>query len=100
MTDYKVTLDIPGVGLKVIKVSDDVYIQDAAEEAGIELPYNCRAGACSTCAAKLVSGRVDQSDQTFLTDQQMKDGFILLCVSYPQSDCVIKTDQEEDLFRE
>lgn len=94
MTDYTVTLDIPGVGLKVIKVNGDTCIQDAAEDAGIKLPRQCRTGACSSCAARLVSGRIDQSLQDFLSDEQIKNGFVLLCVSYPLSDCVIKTDQE------
>jgi ring-1,2-phenylacetyl-CoA epoxidase subunit PaaE len=70
-------------------------VLDSALAQGIELPYSCKGGVCSTCRCKVIEGEVDMDANFALEDYEVARGFILSCQSFPVSDrLVIDFDQE------
>ncbi len=74
---------------------------DSLRDQGVDLPYGCRYGGCITCAAKLLSGEVDQRRQVALNNRQIAKGYIILCVARPLSDLTLEigVDSHNELYR-
>jgi ferredoxin len=77
------------------EVGDEQYLLDAATGAGLELPSMCLQGWCTTCAARLLEGAVDQSEARRIYPQDEAAGFVLLCSAYARSDVRVLTHQKE-----
>ena len=84
--------------IHTIEVSEDQTILQAAYDAGVDLPSSCSAGVCTTCAAQILSGTVEQSDGMGLSPELQDEGFALLCVAYPRSDLQIESEKEDMVY--
>jgi ring-1,2-phenylacetyl-CoA epoxidase subunit PaaE len=85
---HEITLYYRGKPLKLL-VPSHTTILDAALAAGIQLPYSCKGGRCATCAGVCTGGSLHMSVNEVLTDRDLKEGWILTCSAYPDSDHVI-----------
>lgn len=81
-----------------LSVAEDETVLDAAEAAGLDLSYSCRQGQCTSCVGRLQDGDLDGSGGMALDPTQREDGYALLCVATPESDCTIETEAQDDLF--
>ena len=74
---------------------------DSLRDQGVDLPYGCKYGGCITCAAKLTDGRVNQAPQVALNNRQITDGYVILCVARPLSDCTLEigVESHDKLYR-
>jgi ferredoxin len=93
---HQVTIHYRGA-VQTIAVPEDQTILEAAQSQGLDLPCSCLAGVCTSCAAQLVSGQVDQTEG--MGDDVGSLGYALLCVAYPRSDVEVIADKEEEVYR-
>lgn len=76
-----------------LEVKAGTYILTAALKAGLELPYSCRGGRCSTCVAHCEKGRIKMTINDVLTERELADGEILTCTALAEtSEIVIRVD--------
>ncbi len=93
---YQVTF-VTDTGEVRTEAAADQYLLDVAAAAGLDLPYMCLQGWCTTCAGKILQGQVDQSEALRIYPEDEAAGFVLLCSAFPRSDLRILTNQKEQL---
>jgi ferredoxin len=76
-----------------VEVAENQPILEAAEQAGLDLPYQCRMGVCGVCAGMVLEGEIDQTEAMFLSESEREEGYILTCIAEPRSDLKIKTQE-------
>ena len=81
-----------------VEVPEDQQLLRAAKAAGINLPNSCNAGVCTTCAAKVIEGQVDQSEGMGVSAELQAEGYVLLCIAYPRSNLKIETEKEDIVY--
>ncbi|WP_343589075.1 2Fe-2S iron-sulfur cluster-binding protein [Paracidovorax wautersii] len=92
MTSFQVRLPSG----KTFSADDGTVLIDAAASAGVNLPYSCKTGRCSTCKCRLLSGRSRAlHEETGLSEQEKADGWILGCVRTPTTDVVLDVEDLE-----
>ncbi|ELZ88681.1 2Fe-2S iron-sulfur cluster-binding protein [Haloferax sulfurifontis] len=78
---------------RTIQVPDDRPVLEAAEEVGVDLPYQCRMGVCGVCSAlRVVEGEVDQVEAMFLSESEKEEGYVLTCVAKARSDLKLRSN--------
>ncbi|GBF99471.1 chloroplast ferredoxin [Raphidocelis subcapitata] len=93
---FNVTMRTPEGDVR-FECGPETLILDAAEEAGVELPFLCRSGTCMGCTGRRVEGCMVQTEQS-VSGPHQEQGFALLCQSYPRSDLVIMSHQEHEFY--
>ena len=80
------------------EISDNDYILKEFEKKGISLPFSCRNGCCTSCAVKVISGKIDQTEAMGISKALKKKGYGLLCVAKAISDLDVITQEEDEVY--
>ena len=96
---YKVTIKNKETGkIYQEKVNSDEYILKEFENKGYTLPFSCRNGCCTSCAVKIISGKLDQSEAMGVSKALKNKGYALLCVAKANSDIEVETTYEDEVY--
>ena len=99
MTTFTITL--ANRGGVAFEVDHRKPLLQSLREQGVDLPYGCKYGGCITCAAKLIAGKIDQRRQVALNNRQLTQGYVVLCVARPLTDCTLEigVESHDKLYR-
>lgn len=81
-----------------VEVDEGQSILQAARASGLWLPADCQQGWCTSCAARLVEGDVDQSPAKRYYEEDDEADMILTCTAFPESDCRIRGFKKEEML--
>ena len=87
-TGRTITFDVP----------EGEYILRNFESHGKKLPFSCRNGCCTTCAVKVLSGKLDQNDGIGLSQEMRVNGYALLCVARAIAPVEVETQDEDEVY--
>lgn len=97
MSGYRATIHHQGQTYSV-EVAAEQTVLEAALAQGIDLPFSCQAGVCTTCAGRLMQGQVDQSEAMGIAPELKDKGYVLLCVAKPHSDLEVESGKEDEVY--
>jgi ferredoxin len=82
-------------GSEAVVATGEETVVDAAEDAGIDLPYGCLYGACGTCTARVIDGDLEHvAPPRGLKPGARDRGFVLACIAVPRSDCRLRVGHD------
>ncbi|MFG0408116.1 benzoate 1,2-dioxygenase electron transfer component BenC [Pseudomonas sp. NY5710] len=99
---YQIALNFEDGVTRFIEATGHETVADAAYRQGINIPLDCRDGACGTCKCKAESGRYDLGDNFIdeaLSEDEIAEGFVLTCQMRAESDCVIRIPASSQLCK-
>lgn len=94
-------IELRNRGGRIVEASEEFTLLESLEAAGEHVPFACRYGACVTCVASMIEGKVDYrgARAVALRTRQHEQGYILTCVAHPRTDCVLEVGVQKGLYR-
>lgn len=99
---YKIALNFEDGVTRFIETNADETVADAAYRQGINIPLDCRDGACGACKCFAEAGRYDLGEEYIedaLSEDEAAMGYVLTCQMRPQSDCVIRVPASSEVCK-
>mgnify|MGYP001422760013 FL=1 len=96
---YKVTIRNKETGKTYQEnISGDDYILKEFEKKGLKLPFSCRNGCCTSCAVKILSGKLEQPEAMGVSQALKDKGYALLCVAKAIEDIEVETTYYDEVY--